>query len=54
MERGECKASRGPYYKKLIVTDIFQGFTTASQKLNRRAILEKYKKEVDQAYAGTR
>ena len=28
----------------------FQGLTTAAQKLNRRGILKKYEKEVDQAY----
>lgn len=27
-----------------------QGFVTAAQKLNRRPILERYKKEVDHAY----
>jgi long-subunit acyl-CoA synthetase (AMP-forming) len=27
-----------------------QGFVTAAQKLNRRLILERYKKEVDHAY----
>lgn len=28
-----------------------QGLTTAAQKLNRRGILDKYKKDVDKAYA---
>ncbi|KAF2835225.1 acetyl-CoA synthetase-like protein [Patellaria atrata CBS 101060] len=29
------------------------GFTTASQKLNRKVILDKYQKEVDKAYSGS-
>lgn len=29
---------------------MFQGFTTAATKLNRRAILEKYRKDIDRAY----
>ena len=30
----------------------FQGFVTASQKLNRKVILQRYQKDVDKAYAG--
>lgn len=29
----------------------FQGFVTASQKLNRKVILKRYQKDVDKAYA---
>lgn len=32
---------------------ILQGLTTAAQKINRRGILAKYQKQVDQAYAGS-
>lgn len=30
-----------------------QGLTTATQKLNRKPILQKYQKEVDKAYSGS-
>ena len=33
-------------------TNASQGFTTAAQKIQRKKILEKYRKEVDKAYGG--
>jgi long-chain acyl-CoA synthetase len=32
--------------------DFHQGMTTSAQKLNRKAILEKYKDDVKKAYGG--
>jgi long-chain acyl-CoA synthetase len=42
--------SRNPPYMTRLLLMIFQGLTTSAQKLNRKVILEKYKKEVDHAY----
>lgn len=39
--------------EQLLIT-LFQGLTTASQKLNRKPILQKYQKEIDKAYAGSK
>lgn len=56
MECSKCKrflgraSDRG---KHRAATYRFQGLTTASQKLNRKPILQKYQKEVDKAYAGS-
>lgn len=31
---------------------MIQGLVTSAQKLNRKGLVEKYKKEVDKAYGG--
>lgn len=38
------------YHKNMSLTNLPQGLTTAAQKLNRKDILKRYQKEVDQAY----
>lgn len=52
MECSKCKQFLGRASDRA-ATYCFQGLTTASQKLNRKPILQKYQKEVDKAYAGS-
>ena len=54
MDLRQCKSKR-PANQRLIffLADCpMQGYVTAAQKINRKNILSKYQKEVDQAYSG--
>ena len=56
MDPAKCESPSFPsafilmvgWYTRLLIGS--QGFVTSAQKLNRKGILEKYKKEVDEAY----
>lgn len=55
MDAAECEsfilASLSLSEKTLLLTArAFQGLVTSAQKLNRKGLQEKYKKEIDQAY----
>lgn len=51
MDASECKEIPKVWLSQLLTS--WQGFTTAAQKLNRKVIVDRYKKEIEQAYSGS-